>query len=587
MRWNNLIPDTAVVTRLCTEARLSPLVARLLVLRGILSAGQAVDFLSPSLAQLHSPYLMLGMREAVERLNAAIANHEQILIYGDYDVDGTTAVVILKTAIELCGGAADFHVPHRIKEGYGIKDDVIERAAAAGVKLVISVDTGIRAFQAAETASRVGVDLIVTDHHLPEVNEGVPKALAVLNPNQQGCSYPCKALCGAGVALKLAQALFAKLKDPSDQARLIPSFLKMVAIATVADAVPLVDENRTITKLGLEGLRRPVNGGLKALMEVSGLAESGRALSAGDVGFRLSPRINAAGRMDVARDVIELFTCKDQARCREIAEKLNLLNTERQNEEARIMAEVEAQLAGDPELGEKSCVVFDGEGWHRGVIGIVASRVVEKTGRPALVIAKDGEESHGSGRSIAALHLLEALESCHGLFTRFGGHAHAVGFALPTAHVLELKQRLNDFARSRLTPADFLPELRIDAEIPLSHVTPELLDTLRQLEPFGHGNPEPVFSSRGVNLLLPPKLIKDKHIKLRVNQRQPEMKASFNYEAVGWRMAQRLNTEPCQQGDKLDLAFTVGINSHPDFGGLELTLKDFRNPAVVVDPARN
>jgi single-stranded-DNA-specific exonuclease len=361
----------------------------------------------------------------------------------------------------------------------------------------------------------------------------------------------------------------------------------MVAIATVADAVPLVDENRTITKLGLEGLRRPVNGGLKALMEVSGLAESGRALSAGDVGFRLSPRINAAGRMDVARDVIELFTCKDQARCREIAEKLNLLNTERQNEEARIMAEVEAQLAGDPELGEKSCVVFDGEGWHRGVIGIVASRVVEKTGRPALVIAKDGEESHGSGRSIAALHLLEALESCHGLFTRFGGHAHAVGFALPTAHVLELKQRLNDFARSRLTPADFLPELRIDAEIPLSHVTPELLDTLRQLEPFGHGNPEPVFSSRGVNLLLPPKLIKDKHIKLRVNQRQPEMKASFNYEAVGWRMAQRLNTEPCQQGDKLDLAFTVGINSHPDFGGLELTLKDFRNPAVVVDPARN
>jgi len=519
---------------------------------------------------------MLGMREAVERLSAAIANREQILIYGDYDVDGTTAVVILKTAIELCGGATDFHVPHRIKEGYGIRDDVIERAAAAGVKLVISVDTGIRAFQAAETAMRVGIDLIVTDHHLPEINEGVPKALAVLNPNQHGCGYPCKALCGAGVALKLAQALFAKFKDGPDQARLIPSFLKMAAIATVADAVPLVAENRTITKLGLEGLRRPVNGGLKALMEVSGLAQSGRALSAGDVGFRLGPRINAAGRMDVARDVIELFTCKDQARCREIAEKLNLLNTERQNEEARIMAEVEAQLAGQPDLGEKSCLVLDGEGWHRGVIGIVASRVVEKTNRPALVIAVDGEEAHGSGRSIAALHLLDALESCHGLFTRFGGHAHAVGFALPSKHVMELKQRVDEFARSRLTPEDFVPELKIDAEIPLSGVTPQLLETLRQLEPFGHGNPEPVFSSREVNLLLPPRIIKEKHIKFRVNQKLPETRSSFNYEAVGWRMAQRLNGTPCQPGNKLDLAFTVAVNSHPDFGGLELMLKDFK-----------
>jgi single-stranded-DNA-specific exonuclease len=286
--------------------------------------------------------------------------------------------------------------------------------------------------------------------------------------------------------------------------------------------------------------------------------------------------------MDVARDVIELFTCKDQARCREIAEKLNLLNTGRQNEEARIMAEVEAQLASQPELGEKSCVVFDGEGWHRGVIGIVASRVVEKTNRPALVIAIDGEEAHGSGRSIPALHLLDALESCHGLFTRFGGHAHAVGFALPSKHVMELKQRVDEFARSRLTPQDFLPELKIDAEIPLSGVTPGLFETLSQLEPFGHGNPEPVFWSREVNLLLPPKIIKEKHIKFRVNQKLPEAKSSFNYEAVGWRMAQRMNGTPCQPGHKLDLAFTVGVNSHPDFGGLELILKDFKSAIAAV-----
>jgi len=491
--------------------------------------------------------------------------------------------VILKTAIELCGGMTDFHVPHRIKEGYGIKDDVIERAAAAGVKLVISVDTGIRAFQAAETARRVAVDLIVTDHHLPEAHEGVPNALAVVNPNQQGCTYPCKALCGAGVAFKIAQALFAKFKDEPEQGRLIPSFLKMVAMATIADAVPLVDENRVMARLGLEGLRRPVNGGLKALMEVSGLSGLGRALSAGDVGFRLGPRINAAGRMDVARDVIELFTCKNQDRCLEIAQKLDQLNTERQNEEARIVTEIEAQLAAEPDLTGKFCMVFDGDGWHRGVVGIVASRVVEKTGRPALVVAKDGDEAHGSGRSISALHLLDALESCRELFTRFGGHAHAVGFALPSEQIPELKHRLNQFAQGKLTPEDLLPELRIDAEIPLNEATPKLLETLARMEPFGQGNPEPVFSSRNVNLLLPPRMIKDKHVKLRVNQKLDGAKGSFNYEAMGWRMAERVVAMNLKPADRLDIAFKVTMNMHPEFGGLELSLEDFRTavPAVI------
>jgi len=581
MRWSFSSPDAVQVEALRAEAKVSPIIARLLALRGI-TAAQAANFLSPSLDHLHSPYLMRGMNAAVERLSAAIANNEGILIYGDYDVDGTTAVVILKTAIELCGGAADFHVPHRIKEGYGIKDDVIERAAAGGIKVVISVDTGIRAFQAAETARRVGIDLIVTDHHLPEAHEGVPNAWAVLNPNQQGCDYPCKELCGAGVAFKIAQALFAKFKDRVDQAKLIPSFLKMVAIATIADAVPLVGENRTIARLGLEGLRRPVNGGLKALMEVSGLTGE-RAIGAGDVGFRLGPRINAAGRMDVARDVIELFTCRDQGRCKDIAEKLNQLNLERQAEEQRIVAEIEEQLAAAPDLTGKFCMVFDGEGWHRGVVGIVASRVVEKTGRPALVIAREAEEAHGSGRSISAFHLLDALESCHDLFTRFGGHAHAVGFAMPSKDVPALKQRLNSYAQARLTPQDLMPELLIDAEIPLSSVTPDLLDSLGRLEPFGHGNREPVFSSCGVSLLMPPRILKEKHIKLRVNQKRPDARASYNYEAVGWRMAERAQAEALQPGDTLDVAYKIGLNFHPDFGGLELTLEDFRKsvPAAI------
>lgn len=580
--WNYVQPDPAIVATLRTEAKVSPVLARLLALRGVKTASEAHNFLSPSLDQLHSPHLLRGMDLAVERISAAIANRESILIYGDYDVDGTTAVVILKTVIEICGGSADFHVPHRIKEGYGIKDDVIERAGAAGVKLVISVDTGIRAFQAAETARRVGVDLIVTDHHLPEAHEGVPNALAVLNPNQIGCEYPNKALCGAGVAFKVAQSLLAKFKDPSDQARLVPSFLKMVAMATIADAVELSGENRVIAKLGLEGLRRPVNGGLKALMDVAGLSGRGRALGAGDVGFRLGPRINAAGRMDVAADVIELFTSKDPERCKEIATKLDQLNGERQAEEARIVAAIDMMLSEQPDLTGQYCMVFDGEGWHRGVVGIVASRVVEKTGRPALVIAREGDEAHGSGRSISAFHLLDALEACHDLFTRFGGHAHAVGFALPSQQVGELKRRINNYAQTTLKTDDFVQKVAVDAEVPLNDVTPALLDEISQLEPFGHGNPEPVFSSRGVTLLVPPRIMKEKHIKLRVKQKQPD-KGGFSYDAIGWRMVDRIQTETFAPGDVLDVAYTISMNTHPDYGGLQLTLEDFKRsiPAAV------
>ena len=328
---------------------LAATLSKLLVMRGIHDPETAEHFLAPSLAHLHSPYLMSGMKAAVDRLDAAIERKEGILIYGDYDVDGTTAIVILKTAIELCGGSTDFHVPHRIKEGYDLRGDVIERAAAAGIHLIISVDTGIRAFAAAETAHRLGVDLIVTDHHLPGP-DGMPTALAVLNPNQAGCDYPCKALCGAGVAFKLAQALMERRLTHRDQLPLLKSFMKVVAIATIADSVPLTGENRVFTKLGLEALRSAVNPGLKALLEVAQL--SGRPLTSGEVGFRIAPRINAAGRMDVARDVIELFSVKDATRARGLASKLDQLNSDRQNEERRIMDAIQSRLEQDPGSAE-------------------------------------------------------------------------------------------------------------------------------------------------------------------------------------------------------------------------------------------
>jgi single-stranded-DNA-specific exonuclease len=555
------------------------IVAKLLLLRGINTPEAAAAFLSPSLDQLHSPLLMTGMKAAVERLEAAIERKEGILVYGDYDVDGTTAVVILKAAIELCGGTADFHVPHRIREGYDLRGDVIERAAAAGIRLVISVDSGTRAFAAAESAKRVGVDLIITDHHLAGP-DGLPHAYAVVNPNQPGCEYPCKSLCGAGIAFKFAQALLARRLAHRDQTPLLLSFLKIAAIATIADSVPLHGENRVIASLGLNALRTAVNPGLKALLELARL--DGRPLTSEEVAFRIAPRINAAGRMDIAADVIDLFTLKDSARAREIAERLDKLNSERQEEERRIVNAIEQRMAEEATLRDSYCMVIDGEGWHRGVIGITATRLVERYGRPAIVISRDGDEAHGSGRSISVFHLLNALESCAGLFTRYGGHSHAVGFSLPSSRVAELRAHLDDYARSRMTLSDFEPVLKIDAELQLESINPELFAALQRLEPFGAGNYEPVFCARGTRLTGPIKTLKEKHVRMKLSpgQVQPAgegWRRSLTYNAMGWRLAERAEQEKLLPGDLLDIAFTLGYNDHPDFGGLELSLRDFKS----------
>jgi single-stranded-DNA-specific exonuclease len=561
-----------------------PVLAELLVRRGLDDPEAALRFLDPQLSHLHDPLLMSGMKVALDRLEAALERKEKVLIYGDYDVDGTTAIVILKTAIELCGGAADFHVPHRIREGYGMRDEVIERAAAEGVRLIISVDTGIRAFAAAETARRTGVDLIVTDHHLPG-NEGLPQALAVVNPNQNGCDYPCKYLCGAGVAFKLAQGLMRRRLDQKDQSRLLMSFMKVVAIATIADAVPLLGENRVFASLGVKGLRSPVNAGLKALLEVAKLGD-GRGLTSTEVAFRIAPRINAAGRMDAARDVVELFSVKDMERARAIAARLDTLNSERQGEERSILESITAKLEAEPALRDAYCMVIEGDGWHRGVIGITATRIVEKYGRPTLILSREGEESHGSGRSIPAFHLLDALESCHGMFSRYGGHAHAVGFALPSANVEQLSAHLDAYARARLTLADFEPQLEFDAELPLENVTPELHRALSMLEPFGMDNPEPVFTARRVRLMAPPQAVKDKHVRLRVAPAPDEpvgqnpasssssWRRNVTFKAMGWSLKESCDQLQLLAGDSLDIAYSLGMNDHPEFGGLELTVQD-------------
>jgi single-stranded-DNA-specific exonuclease len=582
VRWALRNAESQDVQRLALETGLPISTARLLAVRGIQTAEQAHKFLTPSLQDLHSPGLMTGLRVAVERLRAAIERGETVLIYGDYDVDGTTAIVILKTAIELCGGRTEHHVPHRIREGYGMRDEVIEQAADRGIRVIISVDTGIRAFAAGETAQRRGIDLIVTDHHLPQAN-GVPKALAVVNPNQEGCDYPCKSLCGAGVAFKIAQALL----EETGRERLLPSFLKMVAIATIADAVPLIGENRVFAKLGLEGLRKPVNAGLRALLANCQL-DGSRPLSAGDIAFRVAPRLNAAGRMDVAEHVIQLFTEKDATKAADIALRLNQLNGDRQLEEQRILDEIQGKIEASPEMREAYCLVLEGEGWHRGVIGICATRVVERYRRPTLIFSCEDGEAHGSGRSIEAFHLLQALESCPELFTRFGGHAHAVGCSLPVGKIPELRSRLDAFARERLTPQDFVPILHYDAEIALDEVKHDFWLLLQKLEPFGSGNPVPVFVARNAKLVQLPRVLKEKHLKLRVvasDRNSNGSKFQRGFDALGWRMAERATQESLLLGSVLDLAFTVDYNEHPEFGGVQLNLLDFA-PAAAASAAR-
>ena len=571
-RWVLAEPHPHEAESLSAAARIPQVLAELLVARGITTAGEACRFLNPEVAHLHDPLLMLGMKTAVERVEAAIARREPILLYGDYDVDGTTAVVLLKTAIEILGGIVRFHVPHRLREGYGIQSAVLEAAYADGVRLVITVDTGMRAFAEAETARRIGIDFIITDHHLSQADDAVPDALAILNPNQQGCEYPEKSLCGAAIALKLAQALLERHDAARTRDRLLPSFLKMAAIATIADAVPLKGENRVIAALGLRELRRPVGAGLRALFVAAQLDPATRPLTGFDVAFRLAPRINAAGRMDVASDIIELFCTRDPARATELAGKLERLNRDRRDTEANALAAIEARLATDPELTEARLIVVDGDGWHRGVIGILASRVVERTAKPAVVISVEDGIAHGSGRSVDGFPLLSAIETCADLFTRFGGHAFAVGFALPAASLPELKRRLAQCASERLAAREPERVLKIHAELPLQQITTVLAGWLQRLEPLGHGNPEPIFVARQARLLSPPRIMKERHVRLELAQDH----RSAATRAVGWDMAARAAELALTQGSQVDVAYRIRENLHPDFGGLEVEVAGIR-----------
>lgn len=519
--------------------------AKVLSARGLGDPDAARRFLRPSFEELHDPLSMRDMAEAIERLERAIAGGEKILIYGDYDVDGTSSVVILTKAIELAGGAASFHVPHRLKDGYGMRTEVVEAAAAQGVKLIVSVDTGIRAAEVVGRANELGIDVIVTDHHLPEA--GLPPAVAVLNPNRPDCAYPEKSLCGAGVAFKLVQALLARRGWPAEKLRRVcESFLKLVAIATVADVVPLTGENRIFVAHGLAGLDRVRNPGLRALLDVAGFPE-GTPPTARQVAFQIAPRINAAGRMDTAKAVVEMFLTSDAGRARDLARQLHDHNTERQQVEAETREICESVAVEEGAAG----LVYYGEEWHRGVLGIVASRLVERFYRPVFVLGRNAEDglAQGSGRSIPAFHLLEALESMSELFVKFGGHEHAAGVTLDPARVEEFRARFNSYASSHLRPEDLVPRLEIDAVLEFREITDSAVSDVFALAPFGHGNPPPLFAATNVEVSGPPAVWKEKHLKVlaRQNGRTVSLKA--------WNFAERAGELPA--GARVDIAFSL------------------------------
>ena len=466
---------------------------------------------------------MLGMDVAVERLARAIRGGERIVIHGDYDVDGMCSTTVLLRTVRKLGGDAIPFIPRRIEDGYDLTMAGVNAAIAAAAKVLVTCDCGTNALAPVEAACKAGIDVIITDHHLP--SGPLPSCLSVLNPKQDGCEYPDKDLAAVGIAVKLSLALTRAMGgDEVDVYRM----LDLVALATIADVAPLRGENRVLARAGLKVMKDTTNHGLRALIRASGL--DGKPLNAGRIGFILAPRLNAVGRLGHALRGVELLMSENEHEANAIARELEELNRHRQDVDRKTLARAR-ELIGALDLNVTHGIVLAEEGWHPGVIGIVASRLLEEHGRPVLLIALDGEEGKGSGRSIAAFDLHGALAECRDLLVRFGGHRAAAGVTVARDKIPELARRFNDIALAQLSVDDLVAELRVDLELPISEATLELEALLRHFEPFGPANPTPVLVSRGVRLAAPARVMGDGHLKLRLLTNGAEL------EAIGWGMA--------------------------------------------------
>jgi len=563
--WKQRVCNESDVSAIARELDVDPVIARLLVLRGLVTPEEASKFLYPSLDQLHDPFLLTDLRLVTDRVLEAIKRREKIAVHGDYDVDGVTSTVMLRRMIELLGGDVLHFIPDRFRDGYGLQPEAINQLKSKNVNVVVSVDCGIRSQEAAERAKEVGIDLIITDHHEPQ--RVLPPAFAVVNPRRHDCLYPNKDLAGVGVTLKLVHALCLR----TGQMQWLPGFLKMAAIGTVADVVPLKGENRIIARLGLEQLTcGPNTVGLQALLDASGL--SGKKIGSYEVSFVLAPRVNAAGRMSTPDLATRLLLAVDKSRKEEakyLAEQLDAENTRRRHEEREVFLKATNLIKTNPNINTHNALVVWGENWHRGVIGIVASKLAEKFSKPAVVLSVLGEAAYGSARSIAGFNLLASLESCSELFDRFGGHKYAAGLSMRTDRLNEFRRRFTEYANNFLSSDDLLSKISIDAPLSLSSINRHLLEALEALEPFGLGNPRPIFQANGVEVVDGPHKIKDRHLRMTLRQ------GRSRFRAVAWQAADRENFI-CDRRDAIDLAFSLSENTYRGESHIELSIADVK-----------
>lgn len=560
-RWMPPRPiDLALAQRLTDALHLPPLVSSLLVARGLSAIDDARNYLRPRLDQLHDPLMMRGMASAVERLSAAVRNGETVLVHGDYDVDGMCSTTLLVRTLRHLGTSAIPFAPHRITDGYDLGDAGIQAAVAAGATLLVTCDCGTTAHAPVADLMRRGIDVIITDHHLP--GRPPPECVAVLNPRVAGCDYPDKDLCAAAVAFKLALAL---LEHHGAGPNVALNMLDLVALATIADVAPLRGENRILARYGLRLMAETKNIGLRALISASGL--EGRELTAGRVGFILAPRLNAVGRIGDAKRGLDLLLTSDQGEANGIARDLEEINRTRQAVDREIL-DAARKVAATYDLDSVAGLVIAAQGWHPGVIGIVASRLVEDLYRPVVLIAVDGSIGKGSGRSIPAFDLHDGLTACADLLQRYGGHRMAAGLTVDAARIPELQARFDAVARARLTKDDLTPELRVDLELPLGDANDALEKLLRHFEPFGIGNPAPLLATKGITLGAAPRVIGQNGLKFALRDSTTEL------EGVWWGVSHRAAEWSATQ--VVDVAYRLDRDFWRDTSRLVARLADIR-----------
>lgn len=562
-RWNIAESDEDQVQRLTGESSLPRLLCRILLNRGIDTAGAASRFLSSSLAEMHDPFLLKDMDKAVQRLCRALLAGEKICVYGDYDVDGVTSVVSLVSFLSALDGNCFYYIPKRIEEGYGLNAGGIREVAGQGTRVIITADCGITAHEEANLCESLGIDLIITDHHTPPPE--IPRAYAVINPLRSECVFPFKSLAGVGVVFNLLLALRKRLREAgyfaSRREPNLREFLDLVALGTIADIVPLVDENRILVRHGLKELSISSRTGVSALKAVAGVSGE---VDCGMVGFRLAPRINAAGRLDDAALAVELLLTDDARRAAAVSAELNANNEDRQHLEKVILEDALQRLASDPSFRGRTSIVMASEEWHAGVIGIVASRLVELFHRPTILVALQDGVGKGSGRSIPGFHLYDALQTCSDQLLGYGGHKYAAGLSLNAEAIAGFAEKFDRHAAGLLSEEDLLPELRIDAELLPEEVTLETAELISALEPFGMGNPRPLFVMRAVQAL-DTRILKERHLKTRFRR------GGVNFDAIGFDMADRL-----PDSADMDIVFSLDVNDWNGRKSVQLRLKDLK-----------